>query len=138
MIKKERQKFVGMKIIPYLCTRNSARVLIQKQNDAPVAQLVEHLTLNQGVQGSSPCGCTERKKQVRKTCFFSYLHVYIAKITNKYVVLFYSMFIFQYPVLLLPTRLIMPNDFSKEMCLSTCRSLIDSCSHTSFTVDFGF
>ena len=26
--------------------------------DAPVAQLVEHLTLNQGVQGSSPCGCT--------------------------------------------------------------------------------
>ena len=29
-----------------------------KKNDAPVAQLVEHLTLNQGVQGSSPCGCT--------------------------------------------------------------------------------
>ena len=30
-----------------------------KKNDAPVAQLVEHLTLNQGVQGSSPCGCTK-------------------------------------------------------------------------------
>ena len=29
-----------------------------KRKDAPVAQLVEHLTLNQGVQGSSPCGCT--------------------------------------------------------------------------------
>ena len=29
--------------------------------DAPVAQLVEHLTLNQGVQGSSPCGCTSKK-----------------------------------------------------------------------------
>ena len=29
--------------------------------DAPVAQLVEHLTLNQGVQGSSPCGCTTLK-----------------------------------------------------------------------------
>ena len=29
-----------------------------KQKDAPVAQLVEHLTLNQGVQGSSPCGKT--------------------------------------------------------------------------------
>ena len=29
-----------------------------KPRDAPVAQLVEHLTLNQGVQGSSPCGCT--------------------------------------------------------------------------------
>ena len=30
-------------------------------NDAPVAQLVEHLTLNQGVQGSSPCGCTKER-----------------------------------------------------------------------------
>ncbi len=39
----------------YLCTRN-------RENDAPVAQLVEHLTLNQGVQGSSPCGCTKRKR----------------------------------------------------------------------------
>ena len=29
------------------------------QNDASVAQLVEHLTLNQGVQGSTPCGSTE-------------------------------------------------------------------------------
>ena len=27
-------------------------------NDASVAQLVEHLTLNQGVQGSTPCGST--------------------------------------------------------------------------------
>ena len=26
-------------------------------NYAPLAQLVEHLTLNQGVQGSSPGGC---------------------------------------------------------------------------------
>ena len=30
-----------------------------KKAVAPVAQLVEHLTLNQGVQGSSPCGCTD-------------------------------------------------------------------------------
>ena len=37
----------------YLCTR-------LKKKDAPVAQLVEHLTLNQGVQGSSPCGCTKQ------------------------------------------------------------------------------
>ena len=29
-----------------------------KKKDAPVAQLVEHLTLNQGVQSSSLCGCT--------------------------------------------------------------------------------
>ena len=34
----------------------------QIRNDAPVAQLVEHLTLNQGVQGSSPCGCTKSNK----------------------------------------------------------------------------
>ena len=38
----------------YLCTR-------KQETDAPVAQLVEHLTLNQGVQGSSPCGCTEAR-----------------------------------------------------------------------------
>ncbi len=30
-------------------------------NDASVAQLVEHLTLNQGVQGSTPCGSTRIK-----------------------------------------------------------------------------
>ncbi len=30
-------------------------------NDASVAQLVEHLTLNQGVQGSTPCGSTAKK-----------------------------------------------------------------------------
>ena len=33
-----------------------------QKKDAPVAQLVEHLTLNQGVQGSSPCGCTKPLK----------------------------------------------------------------------------
>ncbi len=32
-------------------------VLLHPQNDASVAQLVEHLTLNQGVQGSTPCPC---------------------------------------------------------------------------------
>ena len=30
-----------------------------KIKNAPLAQLVEHLTLNQGVQGSSPWRCTE-------------------------------------------------------------------------------
>ena len=30
----------------------------RKKENAPVAQLVEHLTLNQGVQSSSLCGCT--------------------------------------------------------------------------------
>ena len=31
-------------------------------NDASVAQLVEHLTLNQGVQGSTPCRRTKDKR----------------------------------------------------------------------------
>ena len=35
-------------------------VPLQPQNDASVAQLVEHLTLNQGVQGSTPCGSTRK------------------------------------------------------------------------------
>ena len=51
--------FGGFKNTPYLCTRNSEIQLNEAtKHDAPVAQLVEHLTLNQGVQGSSPCGCT--------------------------------------------------------------------------------
>ena len=36
-------------------------VLLHPQNDASVAQLVEHLTLNQGVQGSTPCGSTKTR-----------------------------------------------------------------------------
>ena len=35
---------------------------------APLAQLVEHLTLNQGVQGSSPWRCTKEKGAAR--CFW--------------------------------------------------------------------
>ena len=38
-------------------------------NDASVAQLVEHLTLNQGVQGSTPCGSTTRQP-LDPTAFF--------------------------------------------------------------------
>ena len=53
--KKVCLKFVGNGKKQYLCTRKT-------KSDAPVAQLVEHLTLNQGVQGSSPCGCTLRQK----------------------------------------------------------------------------
>ena len=39
-------------------------VLLHPQNDASVAQLVEHLTLNQGVQGSTPCGSTEKAESL--------------------------------------------------------------------------
>ena len=38
---------------------------------ASIAQLVEHLTLNQGVQGSSPCGCTTTENDVLWASFFA-------------------------------------------------------------------
>ena len=44
-----------------------------KQNDAPVAQLVEHLTLNQGVQSSSLCGCTKNKRDEFKAYLFFFI-----------------------------------------------------------------
>ena len=39
-------------------------------NNALVAQLVEHLTLNQGVQGSNPCRRTRKGSQCG--CLFSF------------------------------------------------------------------
>ena len=36
------------------------------RSDALVAQLVEHLTLNQGVQGSNPCRRTLRIKELAR------------------------------------------------------------------------
>ena len=50
------------------------------QNDASVAQLVEHLTLNQGVQGSTPCGSTAQKA-VGSTAFFVSMMVLSKKMT---------------------------------------------------------
>ena len=41
------------KISRKMCIRDRDK-LLQKIRDALLAQLVEHLTLNQGVQGSSP------------------------------------------------------------------------------------
>ena len=43
------------------------------KENAPLAQLVEHLTLNQGVQGSSPWRCTEGtvfNAEASRTVFF--------------------------------------------------------------------
>ena len=57
--RKSPKKFGRIRKSMYLCTRKTT-------NDAPVAQLVEHLTLNQGVQGSSPCGCTRNTKKALK------------------------------------------------------------------------
>ena len=42
------KKFGRLKKVSYLCTRN------RKVSNASLAQLVEHDTLNVGVQGSSP------------------------------------------------------------------------------------
>ena len=39
--------------------------------NAPLAQLVEQLTLNQWVQGSSPWGCTKKKDRFRTVFFLS-------------------------------------------------------------------
>ena len=72
--KKIRIKFVGIKKNNYLCTRKT-------EENAPVAQLVEHLTLNQGVQGSNPCGCTKQSGRLRLTIFLSTNRPYYDAIT---------------------------------------------------------
>ena len=61
--------FGGLKKSSYLCTRNS------EISNALVAQLVEHLTLNQGVQGSSPCRRTKQdnlNSEVVLFCIFTF------------------------------------------------------------------
>ena len=55
MITKEKNFKKSIAIIKKGCTFAVA-------NDASVAQLVEHLTLNQGVQGSTPCGSTAKSR----------------------------------------------------------------------------
>ena len=47
-------------------------------NDASVAQLVEHLTLNQGVQGSTPCGSTKTKAAFQRLLLFSTTRLHAA------------------------------------------------------------
>ena len=55
--------FGGIKKTSYLCNR-------KQESNALVAQLVEHLTLNQGVQGSNPCRRTKREKEYFFSLFF--------------------------------------------------------------------
>ena len=62
--KKKAKTFGDVEKSSYLCTRNS------EIRHALVAQLVEHLTLNQGVQGSSPCRRTKRRFQPRWSRLF--------------------------------------------------------------------
>ena len=61
-IKKRAKSFVNKKKVSTFAAAN-------RKCDAPVAQLVEHLTLNQGVQGSSPCGCTKLRGEQKFTFF---------------------------------------------------------------------
>ena len=63
-MKKNAKTFGSIEKSSYLCTRNS------EIRHALVAQLVEHLTLNQGVQGSSPCRRTKRRFQQRWSRLF--------------------------------------------------------------------
>ena len=49
-------KYGGIVFIVRWTTQRTASKYLK---NAPLAQLVEHLTLNQGVQGSSPWRCTE-------------------------------------------------------------------------------
>ena len=45
------------------------------KKEAPLAQLVEHLTLNQGVQGSNPWRRMIRSIRVDRVLFLCYLKV---------------------------------------------------------------
>ena len=50
---REKTKKNGKNLV--VIKKSSTFALAKLESDALVAQLVEHLTLNQGVQGSSPC-----------------------------------------------------------------------------------
>ena len=64
-----RKAFFGKKFRKYLVVSKKGRTFAPAfEKHAPVAQLVEHLTLNQGVQGSNPCGCTKRKRNLPLFC----------------------------------------------------------------------
>ena len=65
------------------------------KKNAPVAQLVEHLTLNQGVQGSNPCGCTLRKRNLP---FFIDIFLYIKEKNTKNLLI--SIFIINFAPLI--------------------------------------
>ena len=59
-IKKLKKTIDKTNMIWYYITRG--RQEHNKKGYAPLAQLVEHLTLNQGVRGSSPRWCTIKLK----------------------------------------------------------------------------
>ncbi len=57
-------------LVEHLTLNQGAARHFKQTEYASIAQLVEHLTLNQGVQGSSPCGCTTTENDVLWASFF--------------------------------------------------------------------
>ena len=73
--KKKRKKFCSFKIMQYLCTRNSEML--------PQLSWLEHLTVNQGVLGSSPRGSARIVKHLREIAsafFFSSISPHLRKL----------------------------------------------------------
>ena len=70
-----QKTLVKTRSMPYnISCRWAIQRFSETKENAPLAQLVEHLTLNQGVQGSSPWRCTKKhcfwKLDFRGRCFF--------------------------------------------------------------------
>ena len=59
--KKSGKSFAVKTKLATFAAANRELKPLSKKNNAPVAQLVEHLTLNQRVQGSNPCRRTNDK-----------------------------------------------------------------------------
>lgn len=59
------------------------RTIIVIVTNAPLAQLVEHLTLNQVVQSSSLWWCTKKKRQLSKeSCLFFFCPIHYSFLTH--------------------------------------------------------
>ena len=78
-----QKTLVKTRSMPYnISCRWAIQRFSETKENAPLAQLVEHLTLNQGVQGSSPWRCTKKhcfwKLDFRGRCFlFSCFQMHI-------------------------------------------------------------
>ena len=79
LLKKIAQTFGTLNKTPYLCTRNSEITNPIAIENAPVAQLVEHLTLYQRVQGSNPCRRTKGDCKKSPFCVLCVLYLFYTK-----------------------------------------------------------
>ena len=77
--------FFGKKFRKYLVVSKKGCTFAPAfEKHAPVAQLVEHLTLNQGVQGSNPCGFGKKHTVIRslKAPFFNEISAKFLRISK--------------------------------------------------------